>query len=147
MKICSKCGRELPLDNFSWKYKEKNIRQSRCKDCQSKIDREYYLSNLNRRQSIRERAKRDKAICRNYIKEYKENHCCEKCGENRYYLLDFHHIDNNKEKNLSQVQTWGIKRIQKEINKCAILCANCHRDFHWQEANNGITFQQYMDKN
>ena len=105
------------------------------------------MSNLNRRQSIRERAKRDKAICKNYIREYKEHHYCEKCGENRYYLLDFHHIDNNKEKNLSQVQTWGIKRIQKEINKCAILCANCHRDFHWQEANNSITFQQYIDKN
>lgn len=147
MKICSKCGKELPLDKFSWKNKEKGIYQSRCKDCQSKMDKEYYLSSLNRRQSIRERAKRDRAACRNYIKEYKKHHCCEKCGEDRYYLLDFHHIDNNKEKELSQVKTWGTTRIQKEINKCAILCANCHRDFHWQEANNGITFQQYIDKN
>lgn len=147
MKICSVCGKELPLNNFSWKNKDKGIYQSRCKTCQSKIDRAYYLSNAVRRQAIRARAKEDIYKARDYIKTYKQTHCCEKCGENRYFLLDFHHIDNNKEKELSKVTSWSIKRIQKEIDKCAILCANCHRDFHWQEKNANITFQQYIDKN
>ena len=147
MKICSKCGKELPLDNFSWKNKSKKIYQSRCKSCQRIIDKEYYLSNPARRASIRERAKNDMSASKQYIKKYKQTHPCVKCGENRYYVLDFHHIDNNKERELSQVKTWSISKIQQEIDKCAILCANCHRDFHWQETNNGITFQQYIDKN
>ena len=147
MKICSMCGKELPLDNFSWKNKSKGIYQSRCKSCQSKVDRQYYLKSQQRREAIRARARQDNQNSKNFIREYKETHPCCICGEKRWYLLDFHHIDNNKEKEVSQISTWGIPRIIKEIEKCAIMCANCHREYHWQEANNGITFQQFLTQN
>lgn len=147
MKICSKCGKELPLSQFSWRNKSKGIYQSRCKDCQSLLDKEYYLSNATRRSSIRERAKRDKAEVKNFIKTYKECHPCIKCGESRCHVLDFHHINNDKEKEVSSITTWGLKRVQAEISKCVVLCSNCHRDFHWKETHDGITFQQYINSN
>lgn len=146
MKICSMCGKQLSLDNFSWKNKAKGIYQSRCKDCQSQVDRQYYLSNQQRREDVRKRAKQTKQDAREYITNYKKEHPCCICGENRWYLLDYHHVDNNKELELSRVRYWSITKIQQEIDKCAVMCANCHRDFHWQEANDGITFQQYTNK-
>lgn len=145
-KTCTICGKELSIENFSWKYKDKGIYQSRCKTCQSKTDSEYYKKSSFRRKSIRERAKADREKARKYIKDYKITHSCCICGEDRWYLLDFHHINNNKEKEISQITTWSISRIKKEILKCAIMCANCHRDFHWHEMNDGIAFQEYKNQ-
>ena len=41
-KICTKCGRELPIENFHWRNKEKGTRRSECKDCHNK-----YVSKRN----------------------------------------------------------------------------------------------------
>lgn len=144
MKICSCCGKELPLDNFSWKYKDKGIYQSRCKKCQAQADKRLYDNSPARREKIRERAKQDALKAKAFVKEYKQAHQCCKCGEDRWYLLDFHHINNNKEIELSKVRSWSIPKIQQEMAKCILLCANCHRDFHWQEANNGVIIEDYL---
>ena len=58
---------------------------------------------------------------------------CQFCGYNRYSgALDFHHIDESqKEFDLSTrglTRSW--KRIKKEIQKCVLVCANCHRELH-----------------
>lgn len=34
-KICSKCGRELPIDQFNWRNKAKGTRRADCKECHS----------------------------------------------------------------------------------------------------------------
>lgn len=63
----------------------------------------------------------------------KEKLRCQVCGENTSVCLDFHHLDPKiKDLNLGKIKNWGysIKRIQSEINKCIILCANCHRKLH-----------------
>ena len=59
--------------------------------------------------------------------------CCEKCGgEFHPNVFDFHHIDASQKKfalthrNLSN--SW--ESIVAEANKCAMLCANCHREVH-----------------
>jgi hypothetical protein len=65
--------------------------------------------------------------------EYKGNKC-EQCGYNRCReALEFHHNDpNEKEFALSQTgNTYSWERIQKELDKCALLCANCHRERHF----------------
>ena len=36
-KICSKCGRELPLDQFNFRNKAKGTRRADCKDCHNRI--------------------------------------------------------------------------------------------------------------
>jgi len=58
---------------------------------------------------------------------------CEICGYNRYIgALDFHHLDETKKDfGLSMrglTRSWGA--IQKEIEKCILVCANCHREIH-----------------
>lgn len=58
---------------------------------------------------------------------------CQFCGYNNYIgALDFHHIDGkNKEFELSTrglTRSW--EKIKKEISKCVLVCANCHREIH-----------------
>ncbi len=57
---------------------------------------------------------------------------CSKCGEKRFYVLDYHHIENNKEHEIHKmVQTRAAKKkMIEEIDKCILLCANCHSELH-----------------
>jgi hypothetical protein len=60
---------------------------------------------------------------------------CIKCGESDPVCLDFHHR-NPKEKELTlslAIARASLERIQKEVEKCDILCANCHRKLHAKE--------------
>ncbi len=45
-KICSGCGQERDDElDFSWKYKDRGIRSTRCKLCQSQISKQHYKNN------------------------------------------------------------------------------------------------------
>lgn len=57
---------------------------------------------------------------------------CEKCGYNRCIAaLEFHHPDpGEKDFQLSQSHVLGWVEIRAEIDKCLLLCANCHRETH-----------------
>ncbi len=57
---------------------------------------------------------------------------CQRCGFNEHpSALDFHHVDG-KDKGMTTLgaKDWGPKKIQKEIMKCVVHCANCHRITH-----------------
>lgn len=60
-------------------------------------------------------------------------HPCEKCGEKRLYLIQFHHIDpNTKEFCIGANSTSKSEEVLvNEIKKCACLCSNCHDEFHY----------------
>ena len=63
---------------------------------------------------------------------YKGNKC-ERCGYDRCAdALEFHHLDPSaKEFNLSgKGQTLGWERVKTELDKCIMVCANCHREIH-----------------
>ncbi len=58
---------------------------------------------------------------------------CIRCGYSKYpEVLEFHHKDpSQKEFNVSSKghsRSW--ERVKKEIEKCILLCANCHREVH-----------------
>lgn len=58
---------------------------------------------------------------------------CEKCGETRLYLIQFHHIDHTQKSFCiganATVKSEGV--LIKEIAKCVCLCSNCHDEFHY----------------
>jgi hypothetical protein len=68
-----------------------------------------------------------------FANDYKlEKGCC-RCPENDPVCLDFHHEDPEKKDIAVAIAVnrgWGQKRIQKEIDKCVVICANCHRKLH-----------------
>ena len=56
---------------------------------------------------------------------------CLHCGMKDPVCLDFHHRDpETKDYPVSQMLTYGWKRIMEEVDKCIVLCANCHRKEH-----------------
>jgi len=87
---------------------------------------------------INKKSERQKKI-RDFINDYKSDLKCERCSETHIGCLEFHHENpNEKEICISEIcrTGWGQERILKEIDKCIVLCANCHRKLHWQLKNN-----------
>jgi len=63
----------------------------------------------------------------------KSNSQCLYCSCNKIECLDFHHIDDNKEHGIGAMirdKTVSMQQLETEINKCIILCSNCHRTLH-----------------
>lgn len=57
---------------------------------------------------------------------------CIRCGYNKYYgALHFHHRDpTTKSGNWTKIRLWNWARIEEELDKCDLLCANCHSEEH-----------------
>jgi len=57
---------------------------------------------------------------------------CEKCGYDKYVgALDFHHVNDDKEFSVGMkgyTRSW--ENVKLELDKCVLLCANCHRETH-----------------
>lgn len=88
--------------------------------------------NYNKIKSFRQKTK-EKAI------EYKGGKC-EKCGYDKCsWVFDFHHINpEEKDFSISRYSTLAWWKIKKELDKCVMLCANCHRELHYEEYINKI---------
>ena len=64
--------------------------------------------------------------------EYKGGKC-EICGYNRCVeALEFHHINpNEKDFGIGQKgYTRSFEKNKEEVDKCILVCANCHREIH-----------------
>lgn len=59
-KICTKCKRELPIDNFRWKNKSEGCKHSQCKECQKAQERQHYRDSKERRDNVRDTANNQK---------------------------------------------------------------------------------------
>lgn len=127
-KICSKCKRELPVTHYhknGFNSEGKQKYRGYCKDCENSLEKQRYLNK------------------KNFVNSQKTK--CEKCGEDRFYTLDFHHRDKQeKEFTIGQFKRGSFEVIQSEIDKCVILCSNCHREFHYLEAQEGMTIENYL---
>lgn len=131
-KICIKCGKELPIIDFYFRDKKAGIRRNECKYCHNNYVKQKY----------KERHEE--------IEKIKNNLCCAKCGDTRSYVLDFHHkIPEEKTKGIAQMMhnntAWN--KIEEEMKKCILLCANCHREYHYFAKENNLTLEEYLKKN
>ena len=128
-KICSKCGLELPVTEFHKNGFDRDGKQKYrgyCKKCANKLEMDRYYKK------------------KEYIDSYKTK--CAKCGDTRTYVLDFHHVDEEtKEFTIGKLKKGSLEVIKNEIDKCVVLCANCHREFHYLEKQEGITINDYLE--
>lgn len=79
-----------------------------------------------------QRVKKRKNETRTWFREYKTNLKCNRCPEDHPACLEFHHKNGDKDLEIAYMvnQGYSKKRILKEIEKCEVLCANCHRKEH-----------------
>jgi len=95
------------------------------------IDKRYYEKN---KAILLERRRKDIKKFRSKLKNMLGGKCS-KCNYNKSpYALDFHHTRGKKEANISFLIKDGAKqKALKEIEKCILLCANCHREVHHKD--------------
>jgi hypothetical protein len=89
----------------------------------------YYYKN---REEERERVVERKESLRKWYRELKETLECESCGYDEHpAAIDFHHT-GDKEEGVGSMVNEGYSRqsIKEEIERCKVLCANCHRVVH-----------------
>lgn len=68
---------------------------------------------------------------REEVTQYKLEHGCSKCGYTKSArALQFHHADGDKLFNIGESLRLGRKKLWAEIDKCVLLCANCHAEAH-----------------
>ena len=62
--------------------------------------------------------------------EYKGGKCV-RCGYSKCIdALEFHHRDPSKKDFSVSGKTWSLERLKKEVDKCDLVCSNCHREIH-----------------
>lgn len=120
MIVCIKCSNE---------YECYGQRRKICRPCKQEYDRDYYSKKSKEYKEKKFLRKKDRAIvAKQFIWDHLKNNPCVTCGEADPVVLEFDHIiQSEKEYTISDMQTYSIKMIKKEIEKCRILCANCHR--------------------
>lgn len=128
-KICKICGQEFE----TIKYGGKRIY---CFECSPLgVDRQSAITSIRRR-------------CKE-IGVKKLGGSCKHCGENRSYLLDFHHRNPaEKENTLSDFSKgYNVDEFFTELEKCDLLCPNCHREFHYLNNRYGVSYEDYITNN
>jgi len=113
-KICSRCKKDKLNSEFNKRKNRDYQFQSMCKDCNS-----------------RDRQDRQRIFKQECV-DYKGGEC-QCCGYHACNsALDFHHID-------PEIKSFGIAEqrrtkmndeIKRELDKCILVCSNCHREIH-----------------
>lgn len=125
---CYNCKKNKDVSNFSKNSSRPTGYNSQCKECHKEYRRSHYLKNKDK---YIQKAKLNREKFRKWFIEFKSKLKCKNCGENRHWVLDFHHKKNKDVEVSKLVGNCSKKRILEEINKCEVLCANCHRDYHY----------------
>ncbi|MHC4264307.1 MAG: hypothetical protein ACYSUK_00020 [Planctomycetota bacterium] len=128
MKTCTKCDIAKPLNQFAKNKKGKDGLRSTCKECHNSYYREYHARPGNMKKQVA-RVDKNKKTYRWKIGTYKEEKGCCVCGYNTTrYSLHFHHINpSEKLKAINKLTAKSsLDTLTSELNKCVLLCANCH---------------------
>lgn len=156
IKKCNICGQSKSVDEY---YIYKGHPRGHCKACnyemvkssRSKLTTEqksqYWQKlwakpeyRISKYKSTKKRAIEIKKKCINYL-----GGACLMCGYNKCIeALEFHHKDQST-KDPTLTNGRGINKrkcfetLKEELNKCVLLCANCHREIHYEQRHQNIS--------
>lgn len=126
MKQCLKCKETKPLSLFFKRKAAKDGYHYYCKSCaniackQVRTADQWVVKWREIRKKRRER-----------LNEIKRQFVCLVCKESAVECLDFHHLDGTtREASVSNLVYSSLESILEEIDKCVVLCSNCHRKHH-----------------
>ena len=103
--------------------------------------REWYSRNKDKRRlQVWRCTQLRRKNARKFVAEYLSEHPCVDCGESDIVVLEFDHVTGKKVDGIARLMdSSGIPAVKKEISKCQVVCANCHRrrtsarGNHWRE--------------
>lgn len=99
---------------------------------QQMIDiREKYYQDVDKLLPTKRKDKTGKK--RRFIQENKNNRPCADCGMSYpWYIMEYDHVRGTKSGTLTKMyRTHTMEEIIEEIEKCDIVCSNCHKHRTW----------------
>lgn len=126
-KTCTKCNICKLLSDFNKDKRGKDGYQHWCRLCQNRKRQEawanYYANNKNK---LIERQKEKQRLRREIVAKLKEKPCADCKQTFPSYVMDFdHQYDKKFLVSCSGNRNWH--KVLAEIEKCDVICANCHR--------------------
>jgi hypothetical protein len=121
-KVCLKCRQHLPLSEF---HRYRDGYQSWCKACKSTYAAEYYVRNRAKRVEYNRRQRQEASA---FYLELKTGQPCSDCGEVFHpAAMQWDHLPGvDKVADVAELYRGSRARVLKEIEKCELVCANCH---------------------
>lgn len=147
-KWCNSCKINLPYEYFNKKHGCKL--QPYCRECGKVHSKNYYRQNQKHQiKQIKTRKKKYKEVLFDNLWDLFCKSGCAKCGIKNPVVLEFDHIERaskkeNISKMLQKVNTW--EGIKKELDKCQILCSNCHK-MKTHEEDNSWRWKRHIQTN
>ena len=113
LKVCPKCNSTKELNKQNFYISSNGKTHSWCKKCNDEVA-----------------YKKQKELKQRCV-DMKGGKCVF-CGYNKYVgSMDFHHTDpNEKEYSISDLRTYSFDKIKSELDKCILVCRNCHGELH-----------------
>lgn len=123
---CRKCGVPDLEGNFPFKNKAMGIRRLVCKKCTRLYHQSYREQHTEKYGETR---KRWKMKTKDFIQKLKAAPCFDCKIEYPYYVMQFDHLDGHRKLlKISSMFRAGKQAILDEIQKCELVCANCHAE-------------------
>lgn len=125
---CARCGRHQSPDAFNWRRRERGQRDTYCRTCRAEYKHEHYSANKQR--YIDQAATRKRKLQRErmiFVIERLRSHGCVDCGETDPLVLEFDHRGDKAFNICSVLNERPWEAVLREIEKCEVRCANCHR--------------------
>lgn len=137
-KKCCTCKEVKPVSAFSKKGKGLG---AKCKKCNKLYLKKHYRDNPE----YYKRKKKEQIVnMKEWFFNLKMGLRCEDCPEDHPACLDFHHVNpDNKKHNVAFIAGTLLSRrlVLEEIEKCIVLCANCHRKLHHKNLRSSMVEQ------
>ena len=137
-KVCNTCGEDVDIHKFRLHTGIlasgviKKYRSNKCTPCVVLYNKSKMTEEKKARYAQTSREKR--RVNKTWAVGHK-GMVCEHC-DNTFHVsaFDFHHKDpSEKEMDVGLMMTRPRDYLIRELDKCILLCANCHRIHHFYE--------------
>lgn len=128
MKTCYRCKRDLPLDQFYKNSTKPDGLTGYCKDCKRTYNSSHYQQTKDtyNPQRAATRLAQVEAV-HDFLWDLLEVAECADCDLRDPIVMEFDHVRGVKKFNIANAKDKPLAKVEEEIEKCDIVCANCHR--------------------
>ena len=136
LKVCNKCGRELPVEQFSKCERNKDGLQNKCKEC----NRQYHEEHKEEKQQYQRQYNQEN---KEKIQQYRQEHKEEIQQYQQQY--DKQYYQEHKQENKEKRQQYYKQYKQTPQGQVAYFNAYAKRRKHEEAQGNGITKEQWLE--
>lgn len=125
LRVCTFCRGNLELvhENFAWRNKARGLFQSQCRSCQKSWRKDHYQKN---RQAYIDKASVWRDEQKKTFYDWLKTQVCVDCGQDDFRLLQCDHLLDKSFNVGEKIGVLKFETLMLEVNKCDIVCSNCH---------------------